>query len=78
MSDNKQIDLGSTRLLELEGVLKTLLVGVYKSSKDKPTCIEYLDELKSLATTYGLETIEQISAPIRKIETATYLGSGKI
>ena len=78
MDTEKNIDLGETRLLELKENKNALLVGVYKSKNDKNICLENLDELESLASTYGLTTIDKMSAPLRKIESATYLGSGKV
>ena len=78
MNAKDEKDLGITRLLDVQGLKKALLVGVYPSTKEKPICLEHLDELRSLADTYGLKTIEKIAAPIRKIESSTYLGSGKI
>lgn len=72
-------DIGKTRLLEIdEKNNNALLIGVYETSKDKDVCLEHLDELQSLAKTYGLETINKICVPIRKIDAATYIGSGKV
>ncbi|MFA6119116.1 MAG: GTPase HflX [Parachlamydiales bacterium] len=73
-----KLEIGKTRLLEFEKLPKALLLGVYKDSSEKPLCLEHLNELKSLAATYGLETVQEIAAPIREIESATYLKSGKI
>jgi len=73
------MNIEKARLLELDLLSNnTLLIGVYKDSKEKIICNEHLDELESLAYTYGLETIEKICVPIRKIESSTYLGSGKV
>lgn len=72
-------DIEKTRLLELdENNNKALLVGVFESPKEKDNCIEHLNELQSLATTYGLETLEKISSPIRRVDATTYIGSGKV
>lgn len=72
-------DLGKTRLLELEeNSNKALLIGVFEKPQEKVTCNEHIDELESLAKTYGLETLQKICIPIRRIESSTYLGSGKV
>ncbi|KKL83196.1 hypothetical protein LCGC14_1977200 [marine sediment metagenome] len=78
MSTKDPIDLGKTRLLEIEKNKNALLVGAYKSIKNKNIRLEHLEELKSLATTFGLQTIEKMLVHIRKIETSTYIGSGKV
>lgn len=70
---------GEGRLLDLrEGQNKAILVGTYKTSKDKTQCEEQLEELASLGDTYGLETVLKIPAPIRSIDPATFIGSGKV
>lgn len=70
---------GEGRLLDLrEDQNKALLVGTYKTSKDKTQCEEQLEELESLGDTYGLETVLKIPAPIRSIDPATFIGSGKV
>ncbi|NGX48722.1 MAG: GTPase HflX [Candidatus Anoxychlamydiales bacterium] len=78
MSTKDPIDLGKTRLLEIEKNKSALLVGAYKSNKEKSIRLEHLEELKSLAITFGLQTIEKMLVHIRKIETSTYIGSGKV
>ncbi len=55
---------------------KALLVGTYK--KDKESCLEGLDELESLGTTYGLQTVLKLPCPIRSYDAGTFLGSGKV
>ena len=57
---------------------KALLVGAYKSTKEKDICIAHLEELERLADTYGLETVEMIACPLKKIDASTYIGSGKV
>ncbi len=67
------------RLCELkEDNKKALLVGIYLSSPEKNKCLEHLDELQSLGDTFGLETIKQISVHVRKFDTATFIGKGKV
>lgn len=55
---------------------RCLLVGAYMHSKE--LCNEQLLELESLCATYGLETLAKISCPLRAIDAATYIGSGKV
>jgi GTP-binding protein HflX len=57
---------------------KALLVGTYDQGKKKEQCEEQLAELQSLGETYGLVTVEKVTAPIRAIEAATYIGKGKV
>ena len=75
---NDDFEEKKTRLLELDGTKKALLVGGYNTGKEKPACIEHLDELESLSDTFGIETIKKLPCPIRKIESKAYLGSGKV
>lgn len=55
-----------------------LLVGIYRSTTDKSSCEESLNELERLADTYGLKTVAKIPCPIKKITPATYIGKGKV
>jgi GTPase len=73
----EDFDISETRLLESD-CKKAILVGIYKSKEEKILSQEHLDELQSLASTYGLTTIHKILAPIKKVESSTYLGSGKV
>ena len=54
-----------------------LLVGAY-GREEKSVCNEYLDELEELASTFGVPTIARVTAHVRKVDPATYIGSGKI
>lgn len=79
MVDEKKDD----RLYEDEryeiGNLKTaLLVGCYTRALPLELCKEHLDELESLAETFGFETVAKVPCPLRKIEVSTYLGKGKV
>lgn len=66
------------RLSELEEEQrKALLVGVYLA-KEKELCEEHLSELENLCDTYGLKTVEKMACPLRKIESSTFLGKGKV
>ncbi|OGN64992.1 MAG: GTPase HflX [Chlamydiae bacterium RIFCSPHIGHO2_12_FULL_49_9] len=70
---------GQGRLSDLkEKQKKALLVGTYLNAKAKPECEQLLEELKSLGETYGLETAVIVPCPIRAIEAATFIGSGKV
>jgi GTPase len=55
-----------------------LLVGVYHTTKDKPSTEEHLEELERLADTYGLDTEKKLPCPLREFDPATFLGSGKV
>jgi GTP-binding protein HflX len=58
---------------------KALLVGTYKSSMERPSCIDQLQELRALAETFGLETsLEPLTISLKKIDAATFIGSGKV
>jgi GTP-binding protein HflX len=57
---------------------KALLIGVYRTRKDKVICEEHLKELERLCHTFGFEVDAHIPCPIKKIDAATYLGSGKV
>jgi GTP-binding protein HflX len=59
--------------------LKTAMVaGGYERAGDLPLCQEHLDELASLACTYGFEVIAKEPCSIRGIDAALYFGKGKI
>lgn len=61
-----------------EGVeTAAFLVGVYQGG-DKQESEEHLDELTSLADTFGVGVVGQMNCPIRKMDAATYLQSGKL
>lgn len=57
---------------------KALLLGVYTDSREQAACEESLEELERLVDTYGLETIDKVPVFLRKITSATLIGSGKI
>ncbi len=56
---------------------RALLIGTYSQGK-KEQCEEQLEELKSLADTYGLETVAKLANPLREIDAGTYIGKGKV
>src|SRR5690625_4510033 len=55
-----------------------VLVGIYKGSDNLKICEEHLDELESLADTFGVPAVEKIACPLRKIEASTLLPIGKL
>ena len=62
----------------LKALKTALLVGTYRLSDEKSQCEDYLNELASLCDTYGLQVVQKIASPIRKIEAASFLGKGKL
>lgn len=66
------------RLEDLEEDARALLIGVYFSTKEKDISYRHLDELELLGDTFGFQTVEKSSFPIKRIESSTYLGKGKI
>lgn len=75
---NKKKSTPSGELPELKLFKTALLVASYPAGKDKKQCEEYLDELARLCETFGLEVKEKVPCPIRKVEAATFLGTGKV
>jgi len=65
------------RLSEFKEEKKALLVGVFDQKSSKEICHDHLDELENLCDTYGIEVIDRMCSPLRTIESATYIGSGK-
>ena len=63
---------------EIDSLKTALLVGGYHSSSDIDLCRDYLDELGSLAKTYGFEIVLKESCPLRGIDAGFYLGRGKV
>jgi GTP-binding protein HflX len=73
------VESGQGRLVDLlPEQKKALLVGTYKLSKEKQQCIDQLDELESLCTTYGLEANLKIPCPIKSYDASTFIGKGKV
>ncbi len=69
---------GTIQSLNLKALKTALLVGTYRSAAEKVFCEEYLDELESLCETYGLHVLDRTYCSLKKIEAATYIGTGKI
>ncbi len=64
--------------VEIKDLKTALLVGAYFSTGDKELCVEHLEELESLCTTYGFEVLGKECCPLKKIDPKAYLGKGKI
>jgi GTP-binding protein HflX len=62
----------------LKALKTALLVGTYRSAEEKKVCEDYLDELERLCDTYGLQVQGKVPCSIKKIESATFLGKGKV
>lgn len=63
---------------EIKTLAKALLVGYYMKTADLQSCEISLEELERLADTFGLETVDKIPVPLKKITSATLIGEGKI
>lgn len=63
---------------ELKDLKTALLVGCYMTPQGQNLCVEHLEELASLAATYGFQVEAKVPCHLRKIEAGTYLGSGKL
>lgn len=57
---------------------RVILIGMAQSRSGLPKLMEYLDELRFLATTANVEPIEVFYQILDKPDTRTYLGSGKL
>jgi GTP-binding protein HflX len=67
------------RLFELTPLQKrALLIGCFEGAKDKPQVLLTLDELERLGETFGLETVQKLPVPLRKIDPGTFIGKGKV
>lgn len=64
-----------------EGLKKAklaLLVGFTKENEKKEDTAGSLEELHRLCDTYGLSVESHMMVPLKRIESATYMGSGKV
>ena len=61
-----------------EGGLRCLLIGVYEGQAEKAPAEENIKELERLCDTFGIDGTASLLCPLRKIDPATFLGSGKI
>lgn len=57
---------------------KAILISTYSGSVTKEECEEHLNELASLAHTYGVEVASKISCPLREFHAGTFIGKGKV
>ena len=57
---------------------KALLVGTYEGARAKEEANDQLDELENLCKTFGLEIGEKVAVPLRGIDSATFIGKGKV
>ncbi|MCB1149199.1 MAG: GTPase HflX [Chlamydiia bacterium] len=57
---------------------KAYLIATFSGASDRESCQEHLAELAFLADTYGVEVIAEKACPLRRVDPATFLGSGKL
>lgn len=55
-----------------------LLVGIFSATHQREICQEHLDELESLADTFGTPTAAKLACSVKKIEASTFIPKGKI
>ncbi|MBS1652419.1 MAG: GTPase HflX [Bacteroidetes bacterium] len=55
-----------------------ILIGVINKQQPEDQAAEYLDELRFLAETYGVETKKIITQKLEKPDKATFIGKGKL
>jgi GTP-binding protein HflX len=63
---------------QVKTMKRALLVAAYPSGSDKEMCEDFLQELGRLCDTFGLEVVEKMPCPIKKVDAGTYLGKGKL
>jgi GTP-binding protein HflX len=63
---------------EISDLKTALIAGGYDRARDLPLCKEHLDELASLAYTYGFEVVGNEPCSIRSIDAALFFGKGKV
>jgi GTP-binding protein HflX len=63
---------------ELKALRNALLIGAYRSTSEKELCEDYLNELERLCDTFGLTVVGKFPCSIKKLDSANYLGSGKL
>ena len=62
---------------KLDSVKKVVLVGFHYSGQPTIECNEHLDELEELSLTYGFEVSKKFVCPVKKLNAATFIGTGK-
>ncbi len=78
MKKEESFSVKEGRLEDFGQKERALLIGVYPTSKEKEEQREFLEELKRLSTTYGLDPVSLHLCPLRQISAATFLGKGKV
>ena len=79
MKDEQRLhDIGEGRLSDAMENKRVLLVGAYRTGKDKPICETHLEELMRLCDTYGIDPIDKMCCSLKKIDSSTFLGKGKV
>ncbi|MBI2810224.1 MAG: GTPase HflX [Candidatus Melainabacteria bacterium] len=63
---------------DLNTLDNALLIGAYRSTSEKEQCEDYLNELERLCDSFGLKAVAKYPCSIKKIDSANYLGSGKL
>lgn len=64
--------------LPLRNAKTAFLISAYRSGGDKAKVEDYLEELKGLCDTFGIEVVGKAACPIKKLDAGTYLGKGKL
>lgn len=64
--------------LPLKDAKTAFLVSAYRSGGDKHKVEDYLEELKGLCDTFGIEVLGKVACPVKKFEAGLYLGKGKL
>jgi len=68
--------MNSEREIKKQG--RTLLIGIYLKPAELASCEKSLEELERLSDTFGLETVDKIPCSVKKIISATLIGTGKL
>ncbi|MEZ5314833.1 MAG: GTPase HflX [Chlamydiales bacterium] len=74
--DETRLD-GGIKLKDNEDIF-AVLIGIHKEVADLDICCEHLDELASLAHTFGLTKLQKVPCRMQKIKASTFLHSKKI
>lgn len=77
MSDNWNIGKEKKKGIAKETEY-AVLVGVIKDGQTEEQVTEYLDELEFLANTAGAETLKVFTQKLRRPDSRTFIGSGKL
>lgn len=62
----------------LQKFTSALLVATFSSARERQQCEENLAELERLCETFGLQVLDKVACSIKKVDAATFLGSGKL